>query len=432
MSQTNIPAGSPLARKVFGAALFARTIQAPSWLTNLTGPAPKQSDAEAKLKGQTVKDMPVVRVTDLSKTAGQTISVDCFDTIGGKPLMGDVNAEGKGEALSSSSMDISINLTTKVVDAGSKMSQQRTLHDLRGIAMANLAGYFPRLQNQLALTHMAGARGTMQGKDWVLPLQTDSDFAAIAVNTVKAPTYNRHYVVDTASTGNLIQGGAQLGSVDSTDLWTLAHIDSLSLLLDDMTVPLNPVKIGDDPAADDEPLKGILFLTPRQWNDIKTSTASGNNWRTFLQNAWNRKSYGSKHPLFSGEPGMWNGILVKVLPRYTVRFLPNDNTNIITSANRYTATESVQAVNSGLTAGYGVERAILVGAQALGNVFGKNQSSEYFFSWLENKYNFERSLEVAGDCMGGMSKLRFNFSDGAGNIEPTDNGVIVIDSAVKL
>jgi N4-gp56 family major capsid protein len=431
MSQTNVPAGSVLARKIFGAALFARSIQAPTWLTNLTGPAPKQSDAEAKLKGQTAKDMPVVRVTDLSKTEGESISVDAFDTINGKPLMGDVNAEGKGEKLSTSSMDIKIDLSTKVVDAGGKMSQQRTLHNLRGIAMAQLAGYFPRLQNQTALVHMAGARGMMTGKDWVVPLATDPDFANIMVNTVKAPTYNRHYVID--GTG-LVQGGLQLGSIDSTDIWSLDHIDALSLMLDDMEVPLQPVKIADDPAAQDEPIKAVLFLTPRQWAQIKASTSTTNNWRTFLQNAWNRKSYGTKHPLFSGEPGMWNGILVRVLPRSTIRFLPSDSTKVILVANRYTSaqTESDQTVNASLTAGYGVERALLVGAQALGNAYGKNQSSEYFFSWHERKYNFERSLEVAGDCMGGMSKLRFSFADGSGNIEPTDNGILVVDSAIKL
>ena len=429
MAQTNVPVGSSLARKIFGAALFARTIQAPSWLTNITGPAPQQSDAEAKLKGQTTKDMPVVRVTDLSKTAGQTVSLDAFDTIGGKPLMGDVNAEGRGEKLSSSSMDISINLTTKVVDAGGKMSQQRTIHDLRGIAMANMAGYFPRLQNQTALVHMAGGRGSQTGKDWVVPLASDADFSSIMVNTVKAPTYNRHYVIETT----LKQGGANLASIDSADVWTLDRLDELSLLLDDLEVPINPVKLGDDPAADDEPIKGVLYLTPRQWNQIKTNSGgSSNNWRTFLQNAWNRKSYGTKHPLFTGEPGMWNGILCKVQPRYTVRFAISENVNIVTSANKLTATETTQAVNSSLTSGYAVERALLLGSQALGNVFGKNQSSEYFFSWHERRYNFERALEVAGDCMGGMSKLRFNFLNAAGDVEPTDNGIIVIDSAVLL
>ena len=423
--QTQIPAGSPLARKVFGAALFAKTVAFAGMVKNLTGSAPKQSDAEAKLKGQTVPDMPIVRVTDLTKSAGDSVSVDAFDTISGKPIMGDRNAEGRGEALSSSSMDIRIDNTTKSVDAGGKMSQQRTLHSLRGIAMSQLVGYFGRLDNQKALVHMAGTRGTQTGKDWVVPLASDADFSDIMVNTVKAPTYNRHLVVN--GTGFTV-GGAQLASIASTDLWTLNHVDELAVLLSDHNFGLQPVRLNDDPAADDDPIKGVLYLTERQWAQIKTSNA----FQTAVQQAWARKSYGTKHPLFSGEPIMWNGILIRKQNKFAIRHLPADTTKIVTAANRYTATETNGTVNGSLTAGYAVERSILLGAQALAYVFGRNQGSDSGFNWLENKYNFERNLEVAGESMGGMSKLRFTFDDGAGNKEPTDNGVFVIDTAVKL
>lgn len=425
MAQTNVPAGSALARKVFGAALFAKVVSAPSWLKNLTGDAPKQSDAEAKLKGQTVPDMPVVRVTDLSKSAGETVSVDAFDTTSGKPIMGDRNAEGRGEALSSSSMDIRIDNSTKVVDAGGKMAQQRTVHQLRTIAMAQLQGYFPRLHSQTAMVHLAGGRGSQVGKDWVVPLASDADFADIMVNSIKAPTFNRHLVINGTS---FTEGGQQLGSVASTDLWTLAHVDDLAVRLSDHNFGLQPVKLNDDPAADDDPIKGVLYLSERQWAQIKTSNA----FQTAVQQAWARKSYGTKHPLFSGEPIMWNGILIRKLPKFAIRFAASENTNVITAANRYTATESVQAVNAGLTAGYAVERSLLLGAQALAYVFGRNQGSDTGFNWLENLYNFERNLEVGGEAMGGMAKLRFTFDDGSGNKEPTDNGVFVIDSAVKL
>lgn len=430
MPQTNIPAGSPLAKKLYGAALFNRIIKAPSLINRLTGPAPKQSDAEAKLKGQTSPDMPVVRVTDLSKSQGDAVSVDAFDTISGKPIMGDRNAEGKGEKLSSSSMDIKIDLSTKVVDAGGKMTNQRTVHNLRGIAMAQIGGYFPRLKSQQLLTHAAGARGSQTGRDWVLPLSSDAEFSEIMINTVLAPTYNRHFVVDA---GNVIAGGQQLGSIDSTDRLSIDHLDALSLVLDDLEFPMPYVRIPDDPAADDAPIKAVMFVTLRQWNDIQINAAgSSTSWRTFLQNAWNRKSYGSKHPLFSGEPGMWRGILVRVLDRQSIRFLASESTNIITAANRYTATETAQTVNAGLAAGFAVERAILMGGQAVADVYGRNQSSDYYFSWLENKYNFERNTEVAGEAMCGMSKLRFKFLDANGNSEPTDLGAMVVDTAVKL
>jgi N4-gp56 family major capsid protein len=270
MSQTQVPAGSALARKVFGAALFAQTVRAPGFSNKITGNAPKQSDAEAKMKGQTSPDMPIVRVTDLSKSAGETISVDMFNTIGGKPLVGDRNAEGQGTALTSSSMDISINLLTKSVDAGGKMAQQRTVHQLRGLAMAQLASYFPRLDDQLSLVHLAGARGSQTGLDWVVPLASDADYTSIMINPVRAPTFNRHFVTDGTA---LVQGGAQLASVGTDDNFKLAHIDALRGMLDNMEFPLQPVKIADDPAANDEPL-WVLYVTAAMWKSCCAGSAS--------------------------------------------------------------------------------------------------------------------------------------------------------------
>lgn len=423
--QTQVNKGDALARKLWSVALFAQTIKKPSFSNQLTGEAPSQADAEQKLKQQTTPDMPFVRVTDLSKTAGDTISVDMFGLIGGKPIIGDAMAEGKGEKLGSSSMDISIDLATKVVDAGGKMTQQRTVHNLRSLAMAQLVSYFTRLDDQLALVHVAGARGFHQGADWVVPLASDADFASIAVNTVKAPTYNRHFV---ASGTGLVKGGQQLGSIATTDILKLEHIDGLRTILDEMDFPLQPVRIADDPAAADEPM-WVLYVSPRQYSQILAAN-SGTALRAFQQNAWNRASYGSKHPLFKGEIGMWNGILVKKLAR-PIRFTTGTSAQIVTAANAATATETSQAIAGAITSSYAVDRAILLGAQALASVYGKNKTSEYHFSWYERWYNFERNIEVAGDAMCGKSKLRFTY-DESGTPTPTDHGVIVLDTAVAL
>jgi len=423
---TQVPVGSALARKIWGAYLFTATQRQPTLMKNLQGPAPSQADAEAKMKGQTSPDMPIVRVTDLSKTQGDAISLDLFNIIGGKPIMGDRMAEGKGEPLTFSSMDVKIDLTTKVVDAGGKMTQQRTLHNLRGVAMANLMGYMPRLETQICMVHLAGGRGSQAGMDWVVPLASDPDYAEILINTVKAPTYNRHFVAN--STG-ITQGGLQVASIASTDTLRLEHLDLLRALIDDAEVKLQPIRIADDPAAADEPLY-LLLVSGRQWQTILTNT-SNLVWRTFLQNAWQRKSYGSKHPLFTGEPGIWNGILVKKIDR-AIRMLPSESYQYVAVANRYTAAETAGVVTAGLGAGKAVDRAMLLGAQALGTVYGRNQSSDYYYSWKERLYNFERNLEVAGEAMGGKSKIRFSYPDGAGNNEPTDHGVYAFDTAVSL
>jgi hypothetical protein len=428
MSGTHIPAGSALARKVFGAALFANTQRQPSLMNNLTGPAPKQASAEAKLKGQTSPDMPLVRVTDLSKTQGDVVSVDLINQTGGKPIMGDRMAEGKGERLDMSTMDIRIDLATKVVDAGGKMTQQRTVHGLRGLAMANLQGWFKRYNDQTTVVHLAGARGSQVGTDWVVPLTSDPDFGEIMINPVKAPTYNRHYVADGTS---LVQGGQALGSVDTTDVFKLEHIDALGAILDDLEFKMQPIRLPGDQAADDEPTY-LMLVTNRQWQSILTNT-TGQVWRTFLQNAWNRATSfvgGKKHPLFTGEAGLWHNILVRKVDR-AIRFRPGDAVQYCTQTGQATAAESSVTVNS-LSAGFQVDRALLLGAQALAHVYGRNQGSDTYANWMERRYNFERNLEVAGEVMCGKAKLRFSVPNELGDKIPTDHGVMVLDTVVNL
>jgi hypothetical protein len=63
---TNVASSSALARKLYSVALFAQTQKQPGFSRALTGPAPSTGDAINKLKAQTSKDMPIVRITDLS------------------------------------------------------------------------------------------------------------------------------------------------------------------------------------------------------------------------------------------------------------------------------------------------------------------------------------------------------------------------------
>lgn len=424
--QTQVSSGSALSVKEYGVALFTQTQKKPSWMKNMTGPAPKQADAERKLKLQTQPDMPIVRVTDLSKTSGDTVSVDCVNIIGGKPVMGDRDAEGTGSALTFSSMDVKIDLATKVIDAGGKMTQQRTKHQLRGLALANAIGYMAKLESQICHTHLAGARGVMTAASWPLPLDTDPDFAEILVNTVKAPSYNRHYWVDGSGT-TLTLGGAQVASLATGDVWKLDILDQLSVILDEQELPIQSVKIADDPAANDEPMY-VLVMPPRSYDSLMT--ASGSNLRTFQQNAWNRKSYGSKHPLFMGEVGMWRNILVKKATDFWVRFTNGAAYKYVAVGDKATGTETSTTVSIATT--HAVERSLLLGAQALANCYGKAQGSDFHYNWLERKYNFERAMEIGVEMMNGKAKLRFDVPQSDGTTVATDHGVIAVDGCVAL
>ena len=405
---TQIPVGHALARKVYGAALFAAVHQSPGFMNLMSGPAPKQGEAEAKMKGQTSPDMPVVKITDLSRGAGDTVTMDLFNMVQGKPVMGDKRIAGKMMSLTSASMEVRINQWRGGVDSGGRMTQKRTVHDLRGIAMAALTNWANRCEDQVTLTHLAGARGSQNHADWVVPLASDPDFGEIVVNSVLAPTYNRHfYGTD----------GAGLDTLDTANLIDLPTIDRIAAQMHESDVPLQPIRVPNDQYGWDNPT-WLLALTQRQWLYLQTRTGE-KAWRTFLQNAYKRWE-GNRHPLFYGDCGMWAGILVRPLfNRIAIRFAAGESVTVATSADAYTETSVACAVAT--------DRALLLGAQALAKAYGSHGQSDYHYSWYEEMVDHENAVETSMAAMGGTAKTRFKLKTGATE-KDTDHGVAVIDS----
>lgn len=412
---TQIPIGSALAKKLYSVALFSVVQAEPGFSKLLTGAAPTQGAAEAKMKGQTSPDYPVVRVTDLSKGSGDVVSVDLFNILIGKPVMGDQRVAGKGMSLTNSSLDIRIDQTRGMADGGGRMTQQRTQWGLRSIAQAGLANWGTRLRDQTALVHLAGARGSQTHSDWVVPLASDADFSSIMINTVKAPTKNRQFYANDATLPS---------DVGSNDALTLQDIDRIMSVIAESNVPLQPIKFEGDPYNWNDPTY-VLFVTERQWLYLQARTGQ-TQWRTFLQNAYERRSAGMKHPLFYGDVGFWRGALVKPLKRYAIRFNAADVVTYDTGgADGLTYTESTATVAGGIT----IDRAILVGAQALGMVYGRHQSSEFFMDWNEELVDHKNAVEISCATMGGAAKIRFRVRNGAdGSLVDVDHGVAVIDS----
>lgn len=429
MSATSVPKGSALVNKQFSTALSAMAVRQPTPLAALTGPMPTHDAAMRKLKQQSTTEMPVVRVDELAKGPGDTVQVDCAHVVKLRPVMGDQNAEGKGAALKYSTKDVLLDMATLPVSAGGKMTQQRTPHSMRLNALAQLKRAIPAFRWQRCLALLAGSRGKQDGTDWVLPLATDPEFADMMVNTIKAPSYNRHWVVNGSG---LTQGGAQLASIATTDGMKLSHLDEFAAIWDEMTIKMAPIQIPGDPAAGDDPIKGILLVDPLVWDSIVTDSTAGNNIRTFETNAIQRAKYGdlNRHPLFSGSPILWNGVLVRKM-QYAIRHDASDAVAHVTAANRLTGAETNVTVAAGLSTTHQVARSIFLSAQALAVVSGANQSSEETYSLLENKTNFGRNLELAGEIMGTEDKLRWALPNADGDLEMTDFGVAVIDSVVK-
>ena len=425
---TIVQSGATYAVKKESVALAALAVRQPTHLTKLMGTAPSQSGAEAVLKQQSNPGLPGIMVRDLAQGPGEAVTIEALDVLGGFPIMGDQMREGKGTEMNIATMDAKINLASKVVNGGAQMSQKRTKIQLRSAAMAQLMGWFPRLLWQRSMSHIFGARGEQVDTSWCLPLQSHPDFASMLINPVLAPTYNRHLVLD--STVGLVQGGAQLASVDSTDGWKLSSVDLISEFLDAAAFKLQPVRIPGDPAANDEPIKGVLYLDSLAYNQLIQDSTAGNNIRAWQAAAMERASLSgpNRHPLFRGEMMLWNGILFKKMD-HSVFFLPGSSVNIVTSANKLTATES--AVTIPAMSGFRVSRSVLLGAQAFACCVGSNKSTGIEAAFQERAYDYNSKYEAMGEWMGGETKLRFKFRNDAGDLEPTDHGIYVIDAVTK-
>lgn len=405
---TNVQSSNSLTNKLYNTALYLESSRIHTFTNLMTDGAPTMGTEGKKLKGQSSPGAPIIRINDLSEGAGDTVYYDLFHQLRQKPVMGDKKLAGKGASLKYASDSLVIDQGRTMVDSGGRMSQQRTKHDLRKVAKQLLTPYYGVLQDQLTLVHLAGARGSHNDADWIVPLASDAEFGEIVVNPILPPTYDRTvWAADATGPADLASG----------DKFTLDEVDKLRLKLDLMAFPLQPIKYKDDPQAEDNPFY-ILMVTPTQWNDFWTGT-DGDTMRTLQSNARARTA-GWKNSIFTGDCVMWNNILIKK-QRRPIRFNAGDTVTV--------CTDSVDASTTTATAAVNFERAILLGAQALADAYGHSKSGRGSlpFAWNEEETDHKNVMEHSIAWINGKKKIRFKGTDGRVN----DHGVMVLNTAVS-
>ncbi|MGB1978584.1 MAG: N4-gp56 family major capsid protein [Pseudoalteromonas tetraodonis] len=395
------------AAKAFGAALFTHTRRQNTFVNMLTGAAPKAAKADmAHGKKQTEKGAPVVMINDLQSQAGDSVEMDLFHNLSGLPTMGDKKLEGRGESLSKTVFELRIDQGRKMVDSGGKMSQKRTKHNLLSTAKTLLGNYYNDLKDEVAMYHLAGARGSFAPDDIIIPLEDHEEFKEIMVNDVMAPTYDRHQFGGDATS---------FEAIDAADIMTLEKLDDLALILEEQANPMKHISFEADQMANESPFF-LLFVTPRQWRDLWASATDKKLQE--LQSRAIKRGQGFNHPVFKGDVIMWRNILVRQY-RKPVRFYAGD-TVTVSNNDKLATTKQV-------TAGTTIDRAILLGGQALANAYGKSDSGSHF-SMTTEKTDHGNANETAIVWMNGCKKVR--FSDKTGRVN--DYGTMVIDTAVSL
>lgn len=423
-AKTGMRYGDPVAMVQQAAGLFAAHNQRNSTLARLTGKMPKgTAGAEATLRKQTTQHMPIVRCQDLGKGRGDEVTFHLLNPVGAKPIMGSRYAEGRGVGMKLSEDKLRVDQARFPIDLGDVMTSIRSPHDFRQLGRPVAQSLMDKYIDQSLLVHMAGARGSHNNIEWAIPTEADADFADIMVNRVKAPTKNRHYIADG---GNGIKPFAlNGGDVDLTtaDLMKLDTLDGIRTTMEQIALPPPPVIFEGDKAAMDSPLR-VLLVSPAQYSTF----AQDSNFRQFQASALARASQAGGHPLFQGDAGLWNGILIVKMPK-PIRFYAGDT--IKYCASHTSETESSCTVPAALGTTHAVDRAILLGGQAIAEAMAAHKDSSLPMFWSEKELDHGDKVELLLGTIRGVSKIRYEIDFGDGK-QFTDYGVTAIDTVVPI
>jgi len=404
--------------------LFAAHMKRNSTISHLIGKMPAgTAGAEATIRQQTTQHMPIVRCQDLGKGQGDEISFHLLNPVGGYPIMGSEYAEGRGIGMKLTEGRLRVNQARFPVDLGNVMTSIRSPADFRRLGRPVAQSLMDRYVDQSLLVHMAGARGYHDNIEWAIPTDSHAKFADIMVNPVLAPSKNRHFIADGAG---ITPFGVTAGEVnlDTTDQLKMGVIDAIRTTMDQIALPPPPVRFEGDSAADDEPLR-VLLVSPAQYSAFATDP----NFRQFQAAAMARAQQAKMHPLFLGSIGLWNGVLIVKMPR-PIRFYAGDT--IKYAANYSDSTETSCVVPASFGTNFAVDRAILLGGQAIGEALASSDKSAIPFFWSEKELDHGDKVELLIGAIRGVAKIRFEIDAGNDGKQITDYGAVAIDTAVPI
>lgn len=424
MTKTAVGAGSPNAQHVQAAGLFFQSMQRNGTLNRLTGTVPMgEAGVAAGLKKQSSTDMPIVRAVDLDRGKGDEVEFHFVQPVNSYPIMGNEMAEGKGIGISLDNTRVRVNQIRFPVDLGNTMTDIRSPVEFRKLGRPIAQSLIDSYQDQVTLTHLAGARGYHDNIEWRLPTDRHPKFAEMVVNTVKAPSKNRHFIADGDSVKMFTVAAGEI-DLATTDVLSMDTVDSIRTTIESIALPPPAIKLPEDKVAEDSPLR-CLMVSPAQYH----SFAADPNFRQFQASAIARASKANNHPLFLGEVGLWNGILISKMAK-PIRFYAGDAIRYCAAHDSETETACVVPAAFGAT--HAVDRALLLGGQALAQAFGKSKHGGLPFFWKEKSFDHDDKDELLIGAIMGMMKLRWLVDQGDGSSHFTDHGVIAIDTAVPI
>lgn len=324
-----------------------------------------------------------------AKNGGDNTRYNLLRELTGDGIGEGETATGNGETLSIYQDSLKINelmhLVTSPVN-GRNIIDQRVPFDLRAEAKSQLSTWWMKRKAVWFFNHMCG----------YTPANTDASGSGLkytGFNAVTAPTRK----IFAAASGEPLSTNTTDEGLASGDNFTLEMIDAAVELAITSSNPIRPINInaGRDGSDLEEP-KFVLYMHPQQETQLRI--ASGSLWKTIELAALQGGNI-SKNPLYTGALGEYRNVILR---------------------------RSVQ-VTSGVNSSTGavlpnVKRAVMLGAQAAGYAFGKN-NGQNSFKWHDEFIDHERFVETSAMAISGLKKMTYTIGGSA-----VDAGVSVLSS----
>ena len=330
-----------------------------------------------KFMGSEGSSMPIQVVKDLESTAGDKVSFDLVMQLKMQPVEGDTPLTGKEEDLKFYSDDILINQMRGGVNTGGRMTQKRTIHQLREIARVRQSEWWSRVFDELFFMYLSGLRGS--NADYIFP----TSYAGFAGNAFNAP-----------DTEHLLMPGTKIKTtIAAGDTITLGLIDKAVALASMMgggtggTPKIQPILINGEKHF-------VLLMNPWQVYDLRQTTG-GAGWLDIQKAA--AAAEGRKNPIFQGGLGMYNNVVL------------HEHQAVIRMAD-YGNPATVEAA-----------RALFMGVQAAVIAFG-SKGNGLRFGWYEEERDSGNQVVISTHSIFGISKVQFNAKD---------FGIMAIDTAAR-
>ena len=113
-----------------------------------------------------------------------------------------------------------------------------------------------------------------------------------------------------------------------------------------------------------------------------------------------------------------------------IRFYAGDTIKYCASGTSDVESSCVVPASFGTT--FAVDRAILLGGQAVGEALAASDKSAIPFFWSEKELDHGDKVELLIGAIRGVAKLRFEVDTGDTGKQITDYGVTVLDTAVPI